>query len=113
MILKVWKPELLWNEVDFSSSTFWVQVHGISSLWLNKSNLMRIGNKIGKVLDIDLVGDFQPRWQRFVRIRIEINIAFPLKPGLFLPRKNLADIWIGFKYEKCYPNINLRGGDLG
>ena len=58
MILKVWKPELLWNEVDFSSSTFWVQVHGISSLWLNKSNLMRISNKIGKVLDIDLVGDF-------------------------------------------------------
>ena len=104
--LKVWNPELNWNEVDFSVSTFWIQVHGLPSLWQNKSNLLRIGNKVGKVLEVDFSGEAHSRWYRFVRIRVEVDISVPLKPGMFLPRNELDDVWIGLKYEKmpdfCY-----------
>jgi|UniRef100_A0A2N9I6B2 hypothetical protein len=57
LILKVWEPDLNWNEVDFSKSTFWIQVHGLPSLWQNKPNLTRIGNKMGNVIEVDLIGD--------------------------------------------------------
>uniref|UniRef100_A0A2N9I5P8 Reverse transcriptase domain-containing protein n=1 Tax=Fagus sylvatica TaxID=28930 RepID=A0A2N9I5P8_FAGSY len=106
LILKVWKPELNWNEVDFSTSTFWIQVHGLPFLWQNKPNLSRIGSKAGKVIEVDFVGDSPPRWHKLVRLRVEVDITVPLKPGMFFPRKELSDVWIGLKYEKlpefCY-----------
>lgn len=57
LILKTWNPEVTWQEVDFSSSTFWVQVHGLPALWNIEDNLRKIGSKIGKVVELDLAGD--------------------------------------------------------
>uniref|UniRef100_A0A2N9HH03 Reverse transcriptase domain-containing protein n=1 Tax=Fagus sylvatica TaxID=28930 RepID=A0A2N9HH03_FAGSY len=62
LILKFWEPNLNWNEIDFSKSTFWIQVHGLPSLWQNKPNLTRIGNKVGTVIEVDLIGEPPPRW---------------------------------------------------
>nr|POE88510.1 hypothetical protein CFP56_66678 [Quercus suber] len=42
LILKKWSPEVTWQEVEFSSSTFWVQVHGLPALWNTKDNLRKI-----------------------------------------------------------------------
>ena len=106
LILKVWNLELTWQEVDFSSSTFWIQVHGLPFLWQNKPSILKIGQHVGKVSEVDLIGEIQSRWHRFVRMRVEVDILSPLKPSMFLPKKNLNDAWIGFKYEKlsslCY-----------
>jgi hypothetical protein len=106
LILKIWSPELSWQEIVFSSSTFWIQIHGLPRLWQNKDNLIQIGQQARKVLDIDFDCDHSPQWRKFVRARIEVDIYSPLKPGIFLPRSGLPDLWIGLKYEKisdlCY-----------
>jgi hypothetical protein len=112
LVLKKWRPELTWQEVDFSSSTFWVQVHGLPSLWHDKANLLRIGNRIGKVLDVDLVGDAPPTWHRFTRLRIEIDIPAPLISGMFLPRNDLNKLWLALKYERL-PEICYNCGIIG
>jgi hypothetical protein len=52
------------------------------------------------------VGEPRIQWQRFVRIRVDIDLTSPLSPGFFLPRYNHQDLWIGLKYERlpgmCY-----------
>jgi hypothetical protein len=100
LVLKTCSPKLSWRELDFSSSTFWVQVHGLPLLWRMKDNIVRIGQKIGYVHEVDFISDHNPHWRKFVRARVEINISKPLKPGIFLPRPGLNDVWIGLKYEK-------------
>ena len=94
LILKIWSPELSWQEIAFSSSTFWIQIHGLPRLWQYKENLIQIGQQAGKVLDIDFDCDHTPQWRKFFRARIEVDINSPLKPGIFLPRSGLPDFWI-------------------
>ena len=115
LMLKRQKPDLTWKEVDFSSSTFWVQVHGLPSLWHDKANLLKISAKVGFVLDVDLVGDSPLVWHNFTHLRIEIDLSASLTPGFFLPRKDLTDLWITLKYERlleiCY-NCGILGHDF-
>ena len=106
MILKRWSPELTWQEVEFSTSTLWVQIHGLPTLWRSEENLRRIGSKVGTVMEVDLTGNAGGAWRKFHRVRIEIDVSEPLIPGIFLPRPNKCNLWIGLKYEKiadlCY-----------
>ena len=106
LISKRWSPDIMWQEVTFSTSMFWVQVHGLPTLWRTENNLKKIGAHLGHVLKADLIGDTSGGWKKFLRVQVDIPIEKPLLSSLFPPQPNKADIWIGFKYEKltnfCY-----------
>jgi hypothetical protein len=112
LVLKEWQSDLSWQEVNFSVSTFWIQIHGLPSRWQYKEFLKNIGRKVGVVDDVDLSREDTMGWQRFVRLRVDINIEAPLKPGFFLPRPRLSDLWIGIKYEKT-PDFCFNCGRIG
>ncbi|GMY31888.1 hypothetical protein FCV25MIE_27130 [Fagus crenata] len=112
LILKEWKSDLSWQEVDFSTSTFWIQIHGLPGRWQDKNNLKKVGSRVGMVEEVDSNGDSRPGWQRFARVRVDINVDAPLKPGFFLPRPGLSDLWIGIKYEKI-PDFCFNCGFIG
>ena len=112
LVLKRWNPILTSQEIDFNSSTFWVQVHGLPAFWQRKDYINWIGGKVGTVVEVDFVGEPRIQWQRFVRIRVDIDLASPLSPGFFLPRDNHQDLWIGLKYERL-PGICYWCGVIG
>uniref|UniRef100_A0A2N9IRF7 CCHC-type domain-containing protein n=1 Tax=Fagus sylvatica TaxID=28930 RepID=A0A2N9IRF7_FAGSY len=102
LVLKSWVPDLHWLEVDFSMSTFWVQIHGLPRIWQNKDYISRIGREIGSIQSIEDVAASQLYWKKFIHLRIDMDMNKPLVPGVFLPfpRRNNDDLWIGFKSEK-------------
>jgi hypothetical protein len=110
--LKMWNPELSWQEIDFSRSSFWVQIHGLPPSWYCKEYIEKIGGVAGQVLEVDLIGEPRIQWQRFVRCRINIDLNAPLSSGIFLPRNNLSDIWVSLKYERL-PECCFRCGIIG
>ena len=57
LILKQWSSDLTWQEVEFSSSALWIQIHGLPSLWRTEENIKKIGSKAGPVIDVNLIGD--------------------------------------------------------
>ena len=81
-------------------------------LWQTKDNIDKIGQKIGYVLDIDLISEPFIQWRKFVRVRVELGTTKPVKAGLFLPRPELHDVWIGLKYEKL-PDLCYKCGIIG
>lgn len=100
LILKQWSSNLTWQEVDFSSSALWIQIPDLPNMWRTEENIKKIGSKAGSVIDVDLTGDPSGAWKKFIRVRVEFNIANPLLLGIFLTKPNRSDLWIGLKYEK-------------
>ena len=71
-----------------------------------KKNLLCIGGFIGRAIDTDLTGSGVAQWRRCVRVRVEIDINYPLISGFPLDHEGLPNIWIPFKFENlgnfCY-----------
>ena len=112
LVLKRWALDLLWQEMDFSRSTFWVQIHGLLGLWQKPVCLYNIGKEIGQVVMEESVLESIQTWKKFNRIRIDVDILKPLIPGLFLPKPGRDDLWIGIKFEKL-PEFCYKCGIIG
>lgn len=50
--------------------------------------------------------DGRGKFQKFIRVRVWVDITKPLKKGCFLKRPEEEDLWVKFKYERmsdfCY-----------
>jgi hypothetical protein len=101
MVVKPWPPELTIDEVDLTSCSFWVQVHGLPLQNLTVVNVIKIEKFIGlEVLNVengDLEGIIA---HHHLRIRILISVLQPLNSGFYLPCLDLPSIWIRFQYER-------------
>ena len=115
LILKQYSSDLSFNEIDFSISYFWVQVHGLPLNRQNVPSLKKVGAVLGNVLDTDLLGSGANRGKRFVRVRVDIEVHCPLLTGFPWERESLPILWIPFKYEKlgsfCY-GCGILGHDV-
>ena len=100
LVLKRCIPDLHWQEMDFSLSTFWAQVHRLPASWQKTGYLRNIGSKLGTFLSYEPLDDDRPSWKKNNRLRIDVDISKPLIPGFFLARAGRVDLWIGIKYEK-------------
>lgn len=92
-------------EVKINSCPFWVQLHNIPPEALLRENLLYFGNRIGKVLSLEMPGEGKFNFRKFGRLRIEVDVDKPLTPGFMINRPPiynnvLEPIWIQVKYEK-------------
>ena len=117
LILKKYNPDWSLNEVDFSITDFWVQIHSLPLNRQFKSSVQRIGRMIGEVLDVDLTGNNVSSCKRFIRVRVGFDVSRPLPTRFPLDREDqgLHPLWIPFKFEKlgnfCY-GFGILGHDI-
>jgi hypothetical protein len=90
-----WTPP---SQLDFSHSPIWVQVHDMPLLCMNKAMGTKIGDSLGKLLDVDVAGD-GAEWGRCLRIRVIMDLLKPLDRGRALNLDGKTT-WVEFKYEK-------------
>uniref|UniRef100_A0A2N9ETY0 DUF4283 domain-containing protein n=1 Tax=Fagus sylvatica TaxID=28930 RepID=A0A2N9ETY0_FAGSY len=95
LVLKIWSPDLALSEIDFSSSAFWIQVHGLPPAWYNKDNVQLVGGKAGSVIDVDFSEVPYERWQSFKGSAIQ---RFGLKFSAY-------GEWLHIENDKTPPGI--------
>jgi hypothetical protein len=86
------------SQLEFNHSPFWVQVHDMPLLCMNKNVGTKIGNSLGDLEDVDVAGNGLG-WGSYLRLRVTIDITKPLDRGRDLNFAGKSS-WVEFKYEK-------------
>ncbi|KAK8648716.1 hypothetical protein V6N13_129460 [Hibiscus sabdariffa] len=101
-----WQPGFTLEELDFSQVPYWVQVHGLSLDQMSPKNAKKVGDQIGRVLEIEDPISSHGIRRGFFRIRVLIDVSKPLPSGFWASRAGKSNIWVSFKYEHladfCY-----------
>lgn len=104
--LQWWKPEVAITEINFDKVQFWIQLQGLPLEFISMKNAGKILVQIGEIIEIEDPKVDGKLIRPFIRARIEIDIQKPLSTGCWIPRKNLANLWVYIKYERlqdlCY-----------
>ncbi|XVF26647.1 hypothetical protein REPUB_Repub14bG0036000 [Reevesia pubescens] len=106
LIFKEWPLGDSLDEIDFSTSDFWVQVHNLPLAYLTNDNAMKIASVFDKLVEIDRDGNDNVIWNGFLRLKVSVKVDEPLKMSFNLKRNNKDTLGVSFKYEKlldfCY-----------
>lgn len=95
------------RNLRFSTTTFWVQIHGLPMNMLDPEPAVEIGETISTISrsehSNDMVGG------DFLWVRVEVDVTKPLCRGRKIAINNTDVVWAAFKYEKL-PNFCYRCG---
>ena len=101
-----WQPGFTLDELDFSQVAYWVQVHGLSLDQMSPKNAKKVGDQIGRVMEIEDPISSHGIRRGFFRIRVLIDVSKPLPSGFWASRAGKSNVWASFKYEHladfCY-----------
>jgi hypothetical protein len=90
--------------MNFNHSPFWVQVHDMPLVCMNREIEHKIKITLGMVEDVYVTGD-GVGWGHCLCIRVHLDVTKPLEQGHAL-MINGKFAWVSFKYEKlpqfCY-----------
>ncbi|GLT61463.1 hypothetical protein SLA2020_341670 [Shorea laevis] len=104
LILKDWPKSQRFDEINFSTTEFWVQVHGLSKEAMSEENARRIGSLFPRLIswDTTTLGGVES----FMRLRVEIDIHSPLLTSFRIDNSEEELKLATFRYEKladfCY-----------
>ncbi|KAK3204497.1 hypothetical protein Dsin_018543 [Dipteronia sinensis] len=97
------KPEGSSNisKLGFNKADFWVQIHDIHILYMNRRMAKWLAEQIGEAVEIP--SESRECWGKFMKVKVQIDVAKPLKRWLRL-RLGKSDevIMVGLKYERLH-----------
>jgi hypothetical protein len=100
LILKHWIPGTLPHDLDFSTTSFWIQVHNLPIDYMTEENAKRISAHVGNLLKIDINETGTITVGKYLRMKVEIEAYAPLKCGFLMDQSPHPDAWFEFKYER-------------
>lgn len=108
LVLKDFDGSIPPSQMQFSHSPFWIQVHDMPLLCMNKAVGSKIGESLGELEDVDVAGDGDG-WGRCLRLRISIDLHKPLERGraLILGGKS---IWVSFSMRSFPCSVSIAAG---
>jgi hypothetical protein len=92
-----WDRERNPKNIEFHKVPVWLQLWGLPLHCKTIAMGKHLGSQIGVVEDIGLY-DF-PDKARIVKIKVQINITEPIKPGIYIGNTKDGIQWIDFRYE--------------
>lgn len=112
LCLESWNPMISYQLTEFTTSPMWIQVHNLPLELISASNARKILKRVGEVLEIeDPVVDGR-LLRTFVRGRVKVELEKPLPTGCWVPRSNLPNLWVKYRYERIQ-SLCFKCGILG
>lgn len=99
VIVRKWLPDKSLSEVNLNTTSFWIQAFGIPVCFINLESATFIGNSIGLFQKADITSTSH-KWKKFLRIKVDINILFPLKSSVMLHCHGRSDVPVEIRYER-------------
>ena len=94
------------SAVKFTHSAFWIRIMNLPIKSMTREVGEDIGTAVGKLLEVDVPNENGIAWGRFLRIRVEVEIAKPLMRGCIIQVEDDKPVWVDFRYEHlpifCY-----------
>ncbi|XP_054813223.1 uncharacterized protein LOC129313811 [Prosopis cineraria] len=104
--LQPWEDFMVFKEVDFDWSPFWVQFHGLPLEAMTQNNAINLTQAVGEAVMIEHPMVHNQLSRTFIRTKVLINTRKPLISGFWTPRPGKDPVWVGVKYERlqsfCY-----------
>ncbi|KAK9995461.1 hypothetical protein SO802_020147 [Lithocarpus litseifolius] len=114
LLLTRWKAGMTADNVRFDSVALWVQIWGTSFDLVSPKIAETVGSRLGSVVEVEKKQRFEGQ-SYFMRVKVAIPIAKPIRRGAFLAGSDGKRHWVTFKYERlplfCY-FCGLLGHDL-
>ncbi|CAA0833793.1 Unknown protein, partial [Striga hermonthica] len=104
LLLKNWDPTNLDFQKEEEVIKIWVQIINLPLHWISADSGLKIGRKIGRVLDVLLPGAGNSNGQ-IMKILVELKLSEPLLRGTNI-KQGSENRWLDFRYESiqgfCY-----------
>ena len=97
MVLERYNKNNSVEELQFTRTTVWVQVHGLPINFMNVRAAEKINDVFGTV--IPSTNTHENKGGNFVRIRVSMDITIPLCRGHLVSVGRDKEVWVNFKYE--------------
>lgn len=84
--------------IPLNSIDLWVQIHDMQPGFMSEKVFMEIGNQIGTFVS-SCPNNYKGIWRDYMRIRVTIDVAKPLKRRINVRKSGNEWSWITFKCE--------------
>jgi len=110
LVIKPWDRETDIRSLDFDHVSIWVQLWGLP----NHCKTKQMGESLGALLgNVEAVKFHEyPGKHRILKIKVAINVHYPIQTGIHVGNPTDGTTWIDFRYEKL-PHICYNCGHIG
>jgi hypothetical protein len=98
--------------VKFTHAAFWIRIMNLPIKSMTREVGEDIGQAVGTLIDVDVPDERGIAWGRFLRIRVEMDLAIPLMRGCIVQVEETDPVWVDFRYEHL-PTFCYRCGIIG